>query len=218
MDNPSKDSFKDRAPPDLTKYDGMRVEGLNRNGKVQFRAELSVPAEDDAELIWLSRNKPPKRGPYHVYLRGYDQSSRREVYFEGSIRWIEDDYWELNNLVMEEPEREFFRVNTNFPAVATLLNRRSFKAECELLNISAGGVRIETRVKYWIKDRLRLEVPQLSEQGIPPLHCQVCRVYESEIPGVYGYGCQFIDLDVYQRDRVMGVVMSLGRWKPENET
>ena len=205
-------SIADRKPPDFKRYDGLRVEGLNRDGRVRLRAELSIPSVEEAEMIWISGARPEKPGPFRVLLRGEDPDDEQEIYIRGVIRRIDGDYWELNNMRLEQTERRFYRVKTDFDADAVILNRHRIRTNCRVVNLSEGGVSIETDVKYWIEDRLELTSETFESVGLSSLVCEILRGWETHIPGIYGYGCEFLGLNDAQRQRLYRLVMNQ-RWQ-----
>ena len=157
----------------------------------------------------------PDRTPIPVHLRGYDEEQNKAIHLSGGIYRLEGSAWRVEQLRHErsENDRAFYRQRTDSRGTAVMLGRvgqagASVAYPCDIVNISAGGVCIRTRIKYPLGALLQLRFELIPGQPIPPLRCQVLRVTPGQYTG-FEYGCKFIDLSNSLEDTLAQAIIEL---------
>lgn len=195
---------------DVSVYSHMRVEVTTKDGQMLFVAKLMYPQGHTAELHQYSEAEAPllagcsEAEALPVHIRGYHDRLRKAVYMEGFITPQPKHIWLVSHLYVARVgnDRAFFRLDTNLPASVTKFSgRNAGESSCRLLNISVGGARISSDQQYWEGDKLLLTVRLLEDRPPSIMYCQVLRVIEKE-EGPAEYGCQFLELNEADQDRI----------------
>lgn len=202
------------APPKyedgVEAYAHMRVEVTTLDGQMLFVAKLMYPRRTTAELHQYSESDIPllegrsEMEPLAVHIRGYHDRTRKAVYMEGVITPQPKHIWLVAHLSISKVsnDRAFFRLETNLDASVTKFSgRNAGEFPCKLLNISVGGARITSEQQYWKGDKLLLTVKLLEDRDPSIMYCEVLRVIEKE-EGPREYGCQFLELNEADQDRI----------------
>ena len=157
----------------------------------------------------------PDRTPIPVHLRGYDEEQNKAIHLSGGIYRLEGSAWRVEQLRHErsENDRAFYRQSTDSRGTAVMIGQvgkpsSSTTAQCDIVNISAGGVCIRSRMLYPLGARLMLRFELIPGQTMPPLLCQVLRVTPGQYTG-YEYGCKFINLTKAQEDHLAQAIIEL---------
>lgn len=164
----------------------------------------------------------PATTPIPVHLRGYNAEQNKAVHFSGGIRHMDGSVWRVERLKHERTsnDRAFFRQKTNASGTATLMAQvgqvlapgSGMTTQCEIHNISAGGVCIRTRMQYPLGSILVLRFQLLPEQTLPPMRCQVLRRTPGSFIG-YEYGCKFMQLDQPMEEHLAQAILELQQRK-----
>ena len=193
--------------PDLSPYSGMRVEVSGKNGHLLFLARIANPREDKLDLYQFSSSdltRSQEDEPLPVRIRGYFAEEQKAVTMEGTISAAPQasNLWLAENIVVVSVEnsRAFFRLETRLEAVIIPLDEGK-EEKCRLLNISVGGVRIQTDTPYLAGDQFRLRVQLLADRDPSVILCEVMRVIKKENAPLE-YGCRFLDLKEADEDRI----------------
>ena len=208
-------SRREGAPPppavqpqlstDPADYAHMRVEVTAFDGQLLFVAKLMYPRGTTAELHqYFDSALPEDTEPVRVRIRGYHDHTKKAVYMEGVITPMPKHIWKVEELVVNRVgnDRAFFRLDTDLDAHITKFSgRNAGEAPCRLLNISVGGARISAEQQYWEGDKLLLTVKLLEDRDPSIMYCKVLRVIEKE-GGPYEYGCQFLELNEADQDKI----------------
>jgi hypothetical protein len=218
------DKFKKKTPPpppppkpaqdaeDVSVYSHMRVEVTTKDGQMLFVAKLMHPQGHTAELHQYSEAENAllencsEAEALPVHIRGYHDRLRKAVYMEGFISPQPKHIWLVSHLYVARVgnDRAFFRLDTDLDASITKFSgRNAGEFPCRLRNISVGGARISSRQQYWEGDKLLLTVKLLEDREPSIMYCQVLRVLESEEEDApFEYGCQFLELNEADQDRI----------------
>ena len=195
---------------DVSIYSHMRVEVTTKDGQMLFVAKLMYPQRHTAELHQYSEAEAPllkdcsEAEAIPVHIRGYHDRLRKAVYMEGFISPQPRHIWLVSHLYVARVgnDRAFFRLETDLPASVTKFSGRNSGVQpCRLLNISVGGARVSSERQYWEGDKLLLTVKLLEDREPSIIYCEVLRVIEKE-NGLWEYGCQFLELNEADQDRI----------------
>lgn len=202
--------------PDVTVYSGMRVEVTGFDGRLLFVAKLMGLRGDRAELLQYSDTTLARdQEPLRVRIRGYHDHERKAVYMEGTISPLPQQIWLVEKLVVSRigNDRAFFRLDTDLEASAiTFQGLGAGERPCRLLNISVGGACIRSVHEYHKGDKFLLKVKLLEDREPSAIFCQVLRVVEKK-DAPNEYGCQFLELNVADQDRITENIFAAQRKK-----
>lgn len=206
---------------DISIYSHMRVEVTTKDGQMLFVAKLMYPQRQTAELHQYSEIESPlladctESSALPVHIRGYHDRLRKAVYMEGFISPQPRHVWLVSHLYVARVgnDRAFFRLETDLPASVNKFSGRNMgESPCRLLNISVGGARIVSQQQYWEGDKLLLTVRLLEDRDPSIMYCQVLRIIEKE-DGWREYGCQFLELNEADQDRITENIFTAQRKK-----
>ena len=205
---------EDRSVPAV--YSGMRVEVTSFEGQLLFVAKLVNLRGERAELNQYSETPLAQdQEPLHVRIRGYHDRERKAVYMEGIISPLPNRVWKAEELSVTRigNDRAFFRLDTDLPASATSFSGlNAGEHPCRLLNISVGGACVSSERTYHKGDKFLLKVRLLENREPSAIYSQVLRIIEKE-EGPRLYGCQFLELNEADQDRITENIFAAQRQK-----
>lgn len=210
---PEEESHSDM--PEL--ISGMRVEVLTTENHLLFAAKLGLPG--GGGVLELRRESgdplPQALSGSKVRIRGFLEKGSAAFLLGGTVTESSMDHWRVEQLEVLQMQdgRTFYRQRTNMDALAMPSGRYRTKEDqstCRILDISASGVRFFSKDAYQLKERLILEVTPIAEEEPFSITCEILRVLELE-GGKYEYGCQFVDLDEREQQRLLKVIFVLQR-------
>lgn len=224
-------------------YSGMRVEVMTLSGQFLFagkirglhgnRAELhtyvkpleskqSNPQNAQDSQDSQDSQEPEEVKPIQVKIRGYNNYERKAVGLEGVITQQPgyQHIWQVEELtaVQMKNDRAFFRLETDLDAILVTFNGVDLgEYPCKLLNISVGGACVSTEHAYQKGDKFLLKVKLLEEREVSEVFCQVLRVTEKpQSKPRFEYGCQFIELNEADQERITESIFAAQRKKRNN--
>jgi len=157
----------------------------------------------------------PEHTPIPVHLRGYNEEQNKAIHLSGGIYHLERSIWRVERLRHErsDNDRAFFRQKINSRGTAVMIGQvgkpnSATTSQCDVMNISAGGVCIRTRMLYPLGARLMLRFELIPGQPMPPLNCQILRVTPGQYTG-YEYGCKFVELSKPMEDHLAQAIIEL---------
>ena len=154
--------------------------------------------------------------PLPVKLRGYDERQKKAIHMAAILSHVEGRNWQVDNLRItgKDNDRASFRQPVRAGGKAFLAGRvggaGSMAADCQIHNISVGGVCIQTTERYELDQTLMLRFALLPGEEMPPLMCRVLRVTERK-DGIIEYGCKFLDLNQVAEDDIAASIMEIQR-------
>lgn len=202
-------------------YSGMRVEVTGLDGRLLFVAKLMNLRGDRAELHQYSETcLAQDQEPLRVRIRGYHDHERKAVYMEGTISPRPRRVWQVEELVIVKTgnDRAFFRLDTDLEASATTFSGlNAGEHPCRMLNISVGGACIRSERTYQKGDKFLLKVRLLEDREPSAIFCQVLRIIEHE-DKPSEYGCQFLELNEADQDRITENIFTAQRKRRNSGT
>lgn len=197
-------------------YSGMKVEVLTMEMHLLFVGRLKIL---DGGVLELRRNTddPLPQALYNssVKIRGFQRNSQ-PFCLKGTVGKSSRDFWQVENLeiLQTKENRNFFRQATDLNARAMPNSRYKGlgqeTAECKVLDISAGGVRILTKNVYQEGDSFELEAALLPNEKPFFVVCQVLRVTPKK-GFKYEYGCKFGAMSPQEQQRLQRAVFTIQR-------
>ena len=204
------------AFPEL--YAGMKAEVLTEGNSLIFVGTLDglsgtaaeVHAESAGVIPQTVYNRPVK-------LRCFRRNGETFTLI-GNVTQNTAKFWRIVGLkkVQTSENRNFFRQNTGvdgFLAPGSLLSDR--KSPCKILDVSAGGARVQTERLFAKNATFQLEASLLPEEKPFHVTCKVVRVSIRSAPGSvtkrYEYGCQFVDMPPREQERLLQSIFVLQR-------
>ena len=208
----------------LQSYSGMRVEVLGEDRELLFMAKLAITTGGLGELQEMTPGSIPKipqweeaaetetpPQPLHVQLRGFDEAQQLAIHLECDATPLNETTWRTERLRLlgKENDRAYYRQDIGVTAEIRRASPggASQLTPCTVVNISVGGVCIQTEAAYEIDDTLLLRVWLLESSDLV-VSCKVCRVTERR-NGQFEYGCQFENLEPGQEDQISRAIMQL---------
>lgn len=195
----------------LESYSGMRVEVASLDGNLLFVAKLQGVRGSTAELQQYSETGiSQKDEPLPVKIRGYHDQDKKAVHLEGSISFLENHSWKVEELtfIRTSNDRAFFRLSTDLEATVTMFGGLlGGERECRLLDISVGGARIGSQFRYYENDKFLLKVCLLEGGPESAIFCKVLRVIEKG-ESKFEYGCQFVELNEDDQDKIAQTIFA----------
>ena len=192
-----KKSEKQEGGSVQSQYSGMRVEVLSRQDQPIFAGQpITIPPLDGGQR-------------YAVNLRGYQESAQKAVHMEADIVQRTNGAWKVENLeiIGKDNDRAFFRQELVMEGEVVPFKQAGVYSEpCRILNVSAGGVCIQSEDDYRIGDKLLLR-SNLFDGQLTSLMCIVRRVTKRRVG--YEYGCEFTDLTPATEDMISKAVMQI---------
>lgn len=201
---------------------GMLLEVLTIDNEVLFRARVTSFDGDSMCIVNdLGGEMPPVMYNTEFKLRGRLNDSQTAVY-HGTVCGSNREMWKLDQISnwFTWERREFFRQNISVEAMVKRL--RSVhdregdtplvgpKVKCKLLDVSGGGVLLACDEKYERGDELRVGNATIIPDSEPfSFRCKVRRVEEARYTNLYG--CQFLELQPGEQDRLIRAIFLLQR-------
>ena len=189
-------------------YQGMQFEVMSASGELLFEGRLSlIIREDFLELERTSEMFDPVREEStEVQARGFNVRLNYGIWMKATLQRLSgnrNEMWLLKNVrvVGRDSGRTFTRQYTG--AKGKILPEKSGDtkgADCDIVNVSAGGVCVRTSKDLKAGDAFRLHVDLRPEKALPPFNCVVRRVI-SQKDGVGQYGCSFVQAGNDEIDR-----------------
>ena len=210
------------AQDSVSEYSGMRVEVMNDEKELLSIARLIVSmgvaelqrvGDGDSPADREEAPAGPVEGeqPVHVTLRGFDRVQQKAIHMEGDINQADHDTWRLEKLkvVSKNNDRAFYRQNVDVPGEVRLLDRSGTRPmePCKLVNISAGGVCLQSETEFAVGDTLFLRSRLLPTYELL-LYCTVCRVTPRR-GNIKEYGCKFENMDVNAEDQIAKAIFEI---------
>lgn len=203
---------------ELEIYSGMRVIVKALDGKMLFIAKLQDPQGNTAQLCQYSAAENFQNmeiTPISVKLRGYSDWERKAVFMEGNMFPLHEHTWQMEDLVITkiENERAFPRFNTDIAAVVTAVNGTDVGEQaCKILNISVGGVCIESEHRYQKGDRFLLRARLVEDRPLSVMYCEVLRVVEiGKDVSRFEYGCRFLELTEADQEELSQTIILIAK-------
>lgn len=193
----------------LKSYSGMRLEVMDAKERLVFVARATVSWEGEMCLWPLTSSRlNGDEVSYPVLLRGYDEAAKKAVHMTGYITRGADGGWSVEELEItgKENDRAFFRQGSGLPGeVMPMRQNDIFRAQCRLVNISAGGVCVRTQAEFQLGDRILLKSSLLEGWEVIPLMCVVRRGVKRK--AYNEYGCEFVDLTPKMEDMIVKSIL-----------
>ena len=201
---------------------GMLLEVLTVDNEVLFRARVTSFDGDSMSIVNdLGGEMPPVLYNTEFKLRGHLSDSQTAVY-HGTICGSNREMWKLDQLVnwFTWERRDFFRQNISVEAQVKRLRSVHDKegdtplvgpiVKCKLLDVSGGGVLVACNEDYERGDELRVSKAVIIPGTDPfSFRCRVRRVEQARYTKLYG--CQFMDLQPGEQDRLIRAIFLLQR-------
>ena len=177
-------------------------------GELQETASGSIPAIPAWETAAEAGTPPP---PLHVLLRGFDEDQKLAIHLECDAVPLNAATWrtERLRLIGKENDRAYYRqdIGVSGEVMQTGTGGSPQLVPCTVVNISVGGVCIQTEAVYPTDSTLLLRV-WLVESSDLVVFCLVRRVTERR-NGQFEYGCEFEKLEPGQEDQISRAIMQL---------
>lgn len=201
---------------------GMLLEVLNESNEVLFRARVEEFDGDSMRITNdLGGEMPPVLYNTEYKLRGHLPGNQTAVY-HGTVCGSTAYMWKLDQITNWHTweRREFFRQNISVEALVQRVRSvhdkkddtplRGPTVKCKLLDVSGGGVLMGCDEKYERGDELRVGHAEIMPDSEPfSFHCIVRRAQEARYTNLYG--CQFLDMNPAEQDRLIRAIFLLQR-------
>jgi len=193
---------------------GMSVEVLTLDNKLTYLGKID---RFNGEMLQISdsvgREVPPVLFGTEVKLRGFLQGLR-PFELRGKVRGSTRRFWRVDQLEGQPMHERFYYRQTVSLDVQVLRTGDGAEAPrpeaCRILDISCGGVRLQTRAQFELGDLLLLKDVQLL-RDVPPFTLQG-RVRNSLQKGIFFcYGCELEGLSEREQDRLLAAILQLQR-------
>lgn len=203
---------------------GMTVEVLTMDNRLTFVGKVER-FRNGAITIRESRGGelPPVLYNKEIKLRFFQ--GQDSIVIHGKICGSSDQIWKLDRLESRsaKEQRAFFRqrISPNTRAVCARLAAPGKPAraerDCQILDISAGGMLISSQEEYELGDRLLISNVHLARSmDAFSFNCLVRRRGQREM-GVIRYGCQFETLPSREQDRLLRAIFIVQREEIRNQ-
>lgn len=209
---PPEGELPKRAPK---LYSGMRVEVLTPENHLLFVGRLELLGGGVLELR-RDTDDPLPQVIYNskVKLRGFQKDSQA-FSLNGTVGKTSADFWQVEKLeiLQSQDSRNFFRQSTDVEAQVMPSGRYrgvDQGAECKVLDVSAGGVRIQTKSVFEKGDFFQLEASFLPEEEPFSVTCRVLRAAERG-EGKFEYGCEFQAMSEREQQRLLRAIFTMQR-------
>lgn len=200
---------------------GMLLEVLNESNEVLFRARVEEFDGDSMKIVNdLGGEMPVVMYNTEFKLRGHHDN--QTAIYHGTVCGSTPYMWKLDQITNWSTweRREFFRQNISVEALVrrerSVHDRpddtplRGPTVKCKLLDVSGGGVLMGCDEKYEWGDELRVGHAEIIPDTEPfSFHCTVRRVQEARYTNLYG--CQFLELNPAEQDRLIRAIFMLQR-------
>lgn len=204
---------------DLDIRQGTTVEVLTMENRLTFVGKVES-FRNGAVIVREAKGNdlPPVLFNKEIKMRFYQNG--RSLVLYGKVCGSTNTIWKLDRLQSSyvTEQRVFFRqrISPKVMAKCTLRDpsgREGRAADCQVLDISAGGMLISSKDKedYKEGDRLSITEVQLVKGERPfDFGCCVRRAGQRE-RGVIRYGCQFDPLPPKEQDRLLRAIFTVQR-------
>lgn len=221
------DAFKKKAAPSSAKVEeetfpefrgGMKVEVLTPANALIFVGKL-VRFRDKAVEIRAESMGVVPRAIYNqkVKLRCFQRDGDTYT-LNGVVAQNNHEFWCIEQLehLQSSENRSFFRQNTLAEGfIRPYASSKGAKIPCKVLDISAGGARVQTERLFTQNETFSLEASLLPRDEPFCVTCRVMRVTARPTPGSitqkYEYGCRFEDVPPREQERLLQSIFTLQR-------
>lgn len=193
---------------------GMTVEVLTLDNRLTFVGRVDRFG-NGAIVIRESRGGelPPVLYNKEIKLRFFQGQDSLVVH--GKICGSSTTIWKLDRLESRsaKEQRAFFRqrISPNTKAMCARQDDSGKGTECQVLDISAGGMLIASHAEYQVGDQLLITDVRLAQPlDVFSFNCQVRRAGKREM-GRIRYGCQFDTLPPKEQDRLLRAIFIVQR-------
>lgn len=207
--------------------EGMSLEVLTKDNQVIFVARAEEVSRKSVKLVSATGEALPQVFyNTEVQLRGF-LSDATTVMFRGVVRGNSPRFWLIEELAGEVRQgRSFFRQSVSVKARVSCANgifapdqkrtRRGQIVDCEILDISGGGIQISTTEEYHVGDWLT--IMEVNFTPVKEMFSFTCQVLRAEYKrNKYLYGCQFEGLTQKEQDRLVETVFLLQREEAQHK-
>jgi len=179
----------------LNRYEGMRLEVLDRSEKLMFVAYAIITPAGMALRPLTNVNVERGEKRVRALLLGYDDETDKPVYLECIITERKDGAWDADDVKLADRPtgRRYHRQDIRVAGEVMPMRQNDIKRErCSIINASANGVCIRSDAVFRLGDRLLLTSSLLKEWAVSPLMITVRRCTKKG--GSFEYGCEFVEL------------------------
>lgn len=198
---------------DYEQYSGMRFEVMDDRERLIFIAFFTVGDDGTVVLRPIVPPRYPPTGKYYpVLMRGYQQSTKKAIHMEGDISPAGNGNWLVDELKVTgvDNDRAFYRQVTSVGGMVVPMHQRGLNAiPCRVLNISAGGVCIQTGAECMVGEKMMLRTTLFDDWRIAPQMCTVRRATRRRT--LFEYGCEFSDLSPGVEEHISKSIMEMQR-------
>ena len=205
----------------ISDYSGMRVEVMNEEQELMNIARLNVSLGGKVELQRVddaeadapeaAEADPEAEATVHVLLRGFDRIQQKAIHMEGDANPEEPGLWRMERIkiISKANDRAFYRQDVDIPGELRPLGRGSTQPmePCRLVNISAGGVCIQSETDFEVGERLFLRSRLMPNYEVV-LQCIVRRVTPRR-GSLKEYGCKFENMDANSEDQIAKAIFQI---------
>lgn len=217
-----KTASEESGFPDLRT--GMRVEVQTPTGVPLFTGRIRVLNSHTLEV----RAKTGEYLPRTVYGQAVrllgTQENGQSFTLDGSVGPNAPDFWRIERLRLPRTgqHRDYFRQHTGFDGTFSFTeNFKGQQHSCKVLDISASGARVITKVPLQPQSTIYLKVRLLPEEPSFRIPCLVKRTQDYSKPGSsvrkFEYGCQFLDLPDKEQERLIRCIFTLQRMELQTQ-
>lgn len=220
---------------EIQEYSGLRVEVLTPEGEELFIAKLAISGgicefqligdmQAPEGLQDAAVDEEGKPRPIPILARGYDELQQKAIHMEGEMLPYDPRIWRAASLriVGKDNDRAYFRQDVGSAGTVLALSVPEGSQagtlhglrpdggpmECRVVNISMGGVCIETSAELEPDSVLALRSRLLPDSEMAVM-CRVCRVNSRRSGGMIEYGCKFEHLDPAMEDQLAKAIAKL---------
>ncbi len=208
----------------LENYIGSVCELKTMANELVYQGKLTAVLYDPIEMIEVSASDGGRMPLYEIDTPlkiNVVNSKLGTLALGGRLYIANDDFWRVREIKLYNnfERRNFFRVNLCANGKAAKDNEEHelekmlevVEYPAQLVDISLSGVLFSTEAEFELNDRVRLSEVYLDATNQPFLFfCKIVRVGEKGAQGRM-YGCEFVDLDNREADRLCRAVFALQR-------
>ena len=211
-------------------YTGMRVEVFDKDARALFEARMEIinnrlaVLHRTSDMFW---DDVEQEKEIPVTVRGFHADRKIGVYLKGGLLPTtqgQDKSWMFRDIQLSGTDqgRTFYRAPLRArgwiaPSAAAAerlvsaesgrLHREDLWAECEVTNVSTGGVRVRTPAAMEPGERFQIRFKLRRGKEQPPLLCVVRSALDRM--GEHEYGCEFADKTPETEDIIIKTVIEL---------
>ena len=157
---------------------------------------------------FLKQFEPGVRIKLHIKQKS---DAKQFVLIEGITEEFLDNYLFLTpvSVTQKQEERQYFRQNVMAESIIAFVNRKATGHSCMIIDISATGIALQSKIKYEIGDRLWIYNQQFRKNG--PAHTVESIIVRKKNleNNQFFYGCQFVDLSPDEEDKLFCDIFAL---------